>query len=175
MSVGALYSGETASSNVSTVYNSNDIQPLSTLPRPEFSQETESTNDSSFEDSSLDSEESHKKGKTDRATTEVRVAPFVPPLHLLSSRRRFKSDRQWLFDVGGHADERSHGTAETASIRWRSRDFEILDRLGYGKFGGVSLALDRGTYVALKIITKNHAPKRSAAKYVKREVEIQTQ
>jgi serine/threonine protein kinase len=67
-----------------------------------------------------------------------------------------------------------HGTAETASIRWRRRDFKILDRLGNGKFGGVSLALDNGTYVALKLITKNHPQERIAAKYVKREVEIQT-
>lgn len=189
MSVGAPCSGETASSIDSTVYSSNGSQSLSTSARSGFSHENDSTNESSCEESSLDYDchsclssilaasvdfdESHEKIKTDRAATEVRVAPFVPPLHLLS-RRYFKSDRQWLFDVGNHADERSHGTAETASIRWRPRDFEILDRLGYGKFGGVSLALDNGTYVALKLITKNHPQERIAAKYVKREVEIQT-
>jgi hypothetical protein len=123
---------------------------------------------------SLGSEETREKLKTNRATTEVHVAPFVPPPHLLS-RRRFKPDSQWLFDVGKHADARSHGTAETASIRWRLRDFEILHGLCSGNFGGVSLVLDNGTYMALKRITKNRAHERSAAKYVKREVEIQTQ
>jgi serine/threonine protein kinase len=55
------------------------------------------------------------------------------------------------------------------------RDFEILDKLGYGKFGGISLALVNGTYVALKRITKDHVREVGAGKHVRREVEIQTQ
>lgn len=184
---------EKESSNESTIDEETDtsdhIGSLSKSVLPGSSYETESSNESSSEESSLDddkharqssvlaatyrSDGSQHTRKRYKAAIVAGAAPSVPPMHLLP--RLFKANRHWLFRIGKHADERSHGTGETASIRWRSRDFEILDKLGSGKFGGIFLALDNGTYVALKRITKSHVRDVGALKHIRREVEIQTQ
>ena len=183
---------EKESSNESPSYaeqeSSDDNRSLSIAVLPGSSHDMKSTNELSSEESNLDddkhsrpssvlaasfrSDGSNHTRKRYRAATVSGAAPPVPPMHLLP--HLFKPNRHWLFCVGKHADERSHGIGETASIRWRSRDFEILDKLGYGKFGGISLALYKGTFVALKRITKQHVRDAGALKHVRREVEIQT-
>ena len=109
-------------------------------------------------------------------TTANACRLLSPSMETQSHPRRFKQTNQWLFRVGEHADERSHGKGQSAARRWSMKDFDLLHEIGEGCFGSIRLALDvdREEYVALKQVTRKVIVEKGNAKYLRGEVEIQT-
>lgn len=112
------------------------------------------------------------------------ITQAAPPRRRLPPRRlkprHLKQNSQWRFRVGQYADERSHGNTtvdkKSTVLAWSIDDFNVIEEIGSGCFGTVSMAFDkrREGLVALKQVAMSVVLEKGSVSCLRNEVEIQT-